>query len=40
MNQEKNKTEYSFNTSGTIVEWLIIGFAIYGLYSLIVEIIK
>ena len=38
--KQKNKTVYSFDTTGTIVEWLIVGFAIYGVYSLIMEITK
>lgn len=40
MNQEKNITEYSFNASGTIVEWLIVGFSIYGFYCFIIEILE
>ena len=39
MNQE-NKTEYSLSVSGTIIEWLLIGFASYGVYSLIMEFVK
>lgn len=38
--KQENKTVYSFDATGTIVEWLIVGFAIYGVYSLIMEIIK
>lgn len=38
--KQENKTVYSFNTTGTIAEWLVVGFAIYGVYSLIMEIVK
>lgn len=38
--KQENKTEYSFSVKGTIVDFVIIGFAIYGVYSLIMEIIK
>lgn len=38
--KQENKTVYSFGATGTIVEWLVVGFAIYGVYSLIMEIIK
>ena len=38
--KEENKTEYSFSVKGTVVDFLIIGFAIYGVYSLIMEIVK
>lgn len=38
--KQENKTEYSFSVKGTIVDFLIIGFAIYGVYSLIMEIVK
>ena len=37
---KENKTEYSFDASGTIVEWLIVGFAIYGFYTFISYIIN
>ena len=38
--KQENKTEYSFSVKGTTVDFLIIGFAIYGVYSLIMEIVK
>ena len=37
---EENKTEYSFNASGTVVEWLIVGFAIYGVCCFVMEIYR
>ena len=36
----KYKTEYSFSVKGAILEFLAMGFAIYGFYSFIMEIVK
>lgn len=40
INQENTRIEYSFNASGTIVEWLIVGFSIYGFYCFVIEILE
>lgn len=40
MNKENKKTIYSFNATGTIVEWVILGFALYGLFLFATDLIN